>query len=64
MTVPLTLTVPLTGVLLVSCVKAQANSSSASLAKICGYGEDVDQFKASLGEAYAALGLTPDEINA
>lgn len=62
MTTPITLTVPLTGALLIGCVKAQKISCDATLARICGYGDDVNQFTASLREACVALGISDSEI--
>ncbi|MEM9808434.1 MAG: hypothetical protein AAF959_24485 [Cyanobacteria bacterium P01_D01_bin.56] len=64
MTVSMTLTVPLTGILLISCVKSKSASSSAALAEICGYGDNIDQFENALHGACKALGLSVEEVGA
>ncbi|MDJ0703724.1 MAG: hypothetical protein QNJ46_10630 [Leptolyngbyaceae cyanobacterium MO_188.B28] len=62
MTTPITLNVPLSGIILISCAKANAASGRATVARLCGYGEDVDQFTETLHAACAELGIEIDEL--
>lgn len=58
----LTLTVPLTGIILVSCVKANASAGMAATAQLCRYGEGIEQFTEALPVACQALGIQVSEF--
>lgn len=52
----------LEGIELVSCAKASASAGVATVAKNCGYGTDIEQFRAALQKACADMGVEVDGI--
>jgi hypothetical protein len=54
---------PLTGVVLVDCAKANAKSGSAIAATQCGYGDDIQGFRAALQSACDEMGVTFDDLS-
>lgn len=54
---------PLTGAVLVDCAKANAKSGPAIAATRCGYGDDVQGFRAALQSACDEMGVTFDDLS-
>lgn len=53
---------PLTGVILVDCAKANAKNGPAIAAQRCGYGENVQSFRAALRTACDEMGVEADSL--
>lgn len=54
---------PLKGIELVDCAKANAAQGSSVAAELCGYGEDVAQFKQELQQACQQMGIEISELS-
>lgn len=52
----------LTGIELISCAKASASAGVEAAAKNCGYGTDIETFRAALQQACADMGVEVDGI--
>lgn len=53
---------PLKRIELISCAKASAASGAAAAASNCGYGDNVEQFRAELKAACADMGVDIDGL--
>ncbi len=49
--------IPLTGIDLIDCARANAASGLETTAQLCGYGEDIKGFQNALNQASSQLGL-------
>ncbi len=54
---------PLTGPVLVSCAKANLTAGIETAAQKCGYGDDVEGFKAALNTACSDMGVELEEFS-
>ena len=54
--------IPLTGIELIDCARANASSGLETTAKLCGYGEDVSGFQAALKQAGLQMGLKIESL--
>ncbi len=54
---------PLSGIDLIDCAKANAPSGLETTAMLCGYGSDVNSFQAALQQACSQLGLNIKSLN-
>ncbi|MEM9805080.1 MAG: hypothetical protein AAF959_07345 [Cyanobacteria bacterium P01_D01_bin.56] len=52
----------LNGIELISCAKASASAGVEAAAKNCGYGADIETFRAALQQACADMGVEVDGI--
>ena len=55
--------IPLTGIELIDCARANASSGLETAAKLCGYGEDVNGFQEALKEAGRQMGLKIESLS-
>lgn len=53
---------PLTGSVLIDCVKANAKSERVAITQRCGYGSDVAAFQAALQAACAEIGIAIEDF--
>jgi hypothetical protein len=54
---------PLTGLELVDCARANAKQGIETAANLCGYGEDLNQFKQSLQQACGEMKIQFQELS-
>ena len=54
--------IPLTGIELIDCARANASSGLATTVKLCGYGEEVGSFQAALKLAGRQMGLQIESL--
>lgn len=54
---------PLTGVVLVDCARANAESGVAIAAQQCGYGEDTESFQSALSAACSEMGIEVGQLS-
>lgn len=53
---------PLAGIELIDCARANAASGLATAARLCGYGEDVAGFQTALQQAGARMGVNLESL--
>ena len=53
---------PLTGIALIDCAKANATQGVTEASRLCGYGSDLDTFRAALAKAGDDMGVTLDGL--
>ncbi|MEA5511321.1 hypothetical protein VB715_16225 [Crocosphaera sp. UHCC 0190] len=53
---------PLTGTDLINCARANAEQGIETTAKLCGYGEDIEQLKIALKQAGEQMGITLNSL--
>ena len=54
---------PLTGIDLIDCARANAASGLETTTKLCGYGEDINGFQAALKQAGLQMGLKIESLS-
>ncbi len=54
--------IPLTGIDLIDCARANASSGLSTAAKLCGYGENVSGFQFALTQAGRQMGLKIESL--
>ncbi len=55
--------IPLTGIDLIDCARANASFGLKTAARLCGYGEKVSDFQAALKQAGHQMGLKIESLN-
>ncbi len=55
--------IPLTGIDLIDCARANATSGLETTAMLCGYGEDVRDFQEALKQASCQMGLNIESLS-
>ncbi len=55
--------IPLSGIDLIDCARANATSGVETAARLCGYGEDIKGFQAALNKASSRLGLHIESLS-
>ena len=55
--------IPLTGIDLIDCARANASSGRETATKLCGYSEDITRFKEALKQAACQIGLSIESLS-